>query len=102
MERLDQEIARASCYSQPLGLIVSDIDRFKRVNDTFGHAVGDIALQHIATIMTTTLRQVDIVGRMGGEEFAVLLPNTNVTETIYTVERLRKQIENNPLYHDCE
>ncbi len=99
-ERCEQEIARAKRYGQPLGLIIGDIDHFKRVNDTLGHAVGDIALQHIASILTTTVRQVDIVGRIGGEEFAVLLPNTKIAETIQTAERLRKQIENNPLYHD--
>ncbi len=95
-ERFEQELERTRRYGQPLGLLICDIDSFKRVNDILGHAVGDIALQHITAMMEETLRKVDIIGRIGGEEFAVLLPNTDFTETIQTAERLRMHIEAHP------
>lgn len=101
-ERFEQEVERARRYGQPLGLIVCDVDHFKRVNDTNGHAVGDKALQHITSIMKKSLRQVDVLGRIGGEEFAILLPNTNLIEAVQLAERLRKHVEKHPFCHGAD
>lgn len=66
-----------------------DIDHFKHINDTFGHSIGDLVLQEIANICRTILREMDIVGRIGGEEFAILLPETDILEATRAAERLR-------------
>lgn len=66
-----------------------DIDYFKQVNDEYGHSVGDLVLQKIAEICRMILREIDIIGRIGGEEFAVLLPNTDAEEAKNVAERLR-------------
>jgi diguanylate cyclase (GGDEF)-like protein len=68
-----------------------DIDHFKRVNDTYGHSVGDQVLQGLAALAKTSLRQVDILARYGGEEFVVLLPETDIEEAVQTAERLRTE-----------
>lgn len=74
-------------------VMILDIDRFKRVNDTYGHAIGDIVLQHIASQMKATLRDGDIPGRLGGEEFGVLLPYTSLPDGLKIAERIRHNIE---------
>ena len=73
---------------------MTDIDFFKSVNDTYGHAVGDLVLKTIAKIVRGQLREYDIAGRYGGEEFSILLPFTKIEEAIRVAERLRKSIEN--------
>lgn len=78
-------------------LLVIDIDFFKRVNDTYGHATGDAVLRHVATLMRETLRTTDFVGRVGGEEFMVLLPMSNLTQSLSVAEKVRSVIEANPL-----
>jgi diguanylate cyclase (GGDEF)-like protein len=70
-----------------------DIDYFKKINDTYGHNVGDLVLQKIADICRTILRDIDIIGRIGGEEFAILLPQTDAGEAYNVAERLRIAIE---------
>lgn len=91
-ERLDQEIYRAQRYGIPLSLILFDIDHFKRVNDGWGHAAGDQVLREIAQETQRLLRRTDLVGRYGGEEFVVLLPETKVTEAVSLARRLNWQI----------
>ena len=91
-----QEIDRAQRYDQPLSLIVFDVDNFKKVNDTRGHAAGDATLQHLASLMKKSLRDIDIPGRLGGEEFGILLPNTELNNAALLAERLRKTIEDSP------
>ncbi|WP_108818076.1 GGDEF domain-containing protein [Pseudovibrio sp. Alg231-02] len=83
-----------------LSLILIDIDYFKRINDTFGHQLGDQALNHIATIIRTTVRGDDIVCRYGGEEFTILLSDTSNTVSTEIAERIRNRIESNPLRRD--
>jgi len=73
-----------------------DIDHFKRINDTLGHAAGDEVLQHIAEIFKNHLRHPDIPARMGGEEFSLLLPHTNLEDAAMLAERLRLTIEQTP------
>lgn len=91
------EIARASRGSYPLSLVLLDLDHFKQVNDSYGHLVGDAALKHIAQILTTTVRPYDWVGRWGGEEFLIVLASTRLDEALMIAERLRHQVEANPL-----
>lgn len=87
------ELHRAHRYNSSLSLLMLDIDFFKSVNDNYGHQVGDIALKKVADIIKNTLRDFDICARLGGEEFAVLLPETNQDKAYETAERLRVAIE---------
>ncbi len=90
-----EEITRARRYHLPLSLIMLDIDRFKLINDTLGHDSGDYALQCVAALLVEGIREVDVVGRLGGEEFAVLLPNTKIEDAKKLAERLRIGIAEN-------
>jgi len=81
-------------YGNALSIFMMDVDHFKKINDTYGHKVGDIVLQKLAAICRDTLRMVDIIGRVGGEEFAILLPETTEQEAIRVAERLRQAIAN--------
>lgn len=91
-ETANREIERAIRDHDPLSVAVGDIDSFKLVNDTHGHHVGDIALKHVAGVMQRSLRKIDSVGRIGGEEFALLLPRANTGPAIELCERLRVQL----------
>jgi len=92
-ELADKEIARALRHSRPLVLCIVDVDLFKPVNDTFGHIAGDGVLKQIAAIMRGLVRSEDIAARIGGEEFAVLLPETGLEAARRFAERLRKSVE---------
>jgi diguanylate cyclase (GGDEF)-like protein/PAS domain S-box-containing protein len=87
------EIIRAIRYGHLLSVIMIDIDRFKNINDTCGHDIGDQALYCVAQLLKRTLRQVDIIGRYGGEEFAALLPETGLKDACLAAERLRRAVE---------
>ena len=91
--RITQEIATSKRQKTPLCAIMVDIDFFKSINDTYGHAVGDLVLKTVAKVMRSQLREYDIAGRYGGEEFAFLLPFTNISEAKLVAERLRKSVE---------
>lgn len=90
-------VKKAVRSGTPLSAIMFDADYFKKVNDTHGHGVGDKALIHLSTLATKALRDIDVVARVGGEEFAVLLENTDEPSAKEVAERLRSLIENNPL-----
>lgn len=92
MERAEQELHRFQRYGKRLSLFMLDIDHFKQVNDHYGHKVGDMVLTALAQVCRATLREVDILGRMGGEEFAVLLPETDHQTAIEVAERLREKV----------
>jgi diguanylate cyclase (GGDEF)-like protein len=92
-EMARKELARAERTKTPLGIVFLDLDHFKSVNDTYGHPAGDQVLKAIATTLNRELRTDDLVGRFGGEEFAVLLPATDASDTTATGERLRQRIE---------
>jgi diguanylate cyclase (GGDEF)-like protein len=94
MEQGEVELARAIRYDKPLSILMLDIDFFKKVNDTYGHQVGDAVLQALSKACQNTLRQVDIAGRLGGEEFGVILPETTDKEAHDVAERLREVIAN--------
>jgi diguanylate cyclase len=88
-ELAEREYVRASRYARALSVLVVDIDHFKVVNDTYGHAAGDMLLTAVARAMSATLRAVDTLGRIGGEEFAVVLPETGRDSAVLAAERLR-------------
>lgn len=92
-ERIKQEIASAKRKHTSLCSIMIDIDYFKRVNDTYGHAAGDFILKTVSKIMRSQLREYDIAARYGGEEFAIILPFTQEDEAVMVAERLRKAVE---------
>ncbi len=83
---------------QPFTLMILDLDRFKRVNDCYGHAVGDEVLVEVARRLKASLREIDLLARFGGEEFLVVLPNTNAKEASRAAERLRRVIGDTPVY----
>jgi two-component system, cell cycle response regulator len=88
----DREALRAQRYHHPLSILMLDLDHFKRLNDTYGHAAGDKALQRFTTLCCNALRNVDIFGRWGGEEFVALLPETTADGAAIIAERLRKMV----------
>lgn len=92
MELAEQELARTVRYDKQLSMFMIDIDHFKKVNDTYGHKTGDIVLQSLSAAMLKSLREIDVIGRLGGEEFAVLLPETGQAEAEEVAERLRARI----------
>jgi diguanylate cyclase (GGDEF)-like protein len=92
-ELLDREVSRAVRYHLPVGLMLLDIDYFKQVNDTYGHPAGDIVLRNLATLVINTMRNSDITVRYGGEEFAVILPMTELAGCKVFAERLRRRVE---------
>ncbi|TSK07042.1 MAG: GGDEF domain-containing protein [Geobacter sp.] len=95
--RLRDEVMRARRHRLDLGLLMVDLDRFKSVNDTYGHHAGDLALQHVARLLMESLRQTDVVARYGGEEITILLPHTPPAETCDVAERLRRTIAGTPV-----
>ena len=88
----EQELSRTLRYGGPLSLFMIDIDHFKGVNDTYGHQVGDVVLQKLGALCRDTLRDVDRIGRVGGEEFAVVLPETDERQALEVAERLRQSV----------
>ena len=92
-QKLHEEVERAARYQTPLGLLLLDVDKFKSYNDAFGHPAGDEALQEIAQLLFNHKRSSDIVARHGGEEFAVLLPQTDQAGAFAVAEALRQTVE---------
>jgi diguanylate cyclase (GGDEF)-like protein len=88
-ELAEHRFAVASRYAQALAVMMFDIDHFKNINDTYGHAVGDQMLRSVAQIARAELRSADVIGRYGGEEFIVLLPMTNAAQAALLAERIR-------------
>jgi diguanylate cyclase (GGDEF)-like protein len=84
-----REFDRSARYHTDLSVILLDLDRFKKINDSFGHHSGDRVLEGIASLISRSIRQIDLFGRYGGEEFVVLLPDTSSAEALETAERLR-------------
>jgi len=95
-ELADQEFERTQRYERPLSVIMLDIDHFKRVNDTYGHYVGDQVLQRLAEICAKNIRQIDILARYGGEEFVILMPETYSVDAFISCERLRAEVSSEP------
>ncbi len=92
LEALDREIRRAQRSERPLSLVCLDLDHFKQVNDRFGHNAGDQVLRGVAKALKAQLRSGDILGRIGGEEFAVVLPETGLDPAVALAERMRRAV----------
>jgi two-component system cell cycle response regulator len=97
LETLERETWRSRREGVSLGVLIADLDHFKSVNDTYGHPVGDTVLREVTRRMATDVRPYDAVGRYGGEEFLVLLPGCNDSETRAKAERLREAISRDPV-----
>ncbi len=93
MEELESRINQSLNYRSPLTIAMFDIDRFKNINDTKGHVFGDKVIREVANIISSDIRGLDSVGRYGGEEFLIILPNTRKENAIFVCERIRTKIE---------
>lgn len=92
VELLEHEVERARRYQRPLAMLMLDVDHFKSVNDRFGHGAGDEALRHFARVGSDGLRDADMFARLGGEEFAALLPETPLQRALVVAQRLRRAV----------
>jgi two-component system, cell cycle response regulator len=97
LETLDRETGRSRREGPSLGVLIADLDHFKSVNDTYGHLAGDAVLREVSRRMQTSVRPYDAVGRYGGEEFLILLPGCNGSETQKKADRLREAIVREPV-----
>jgi len=92
---LQREIDRTARHYEPFSIVMFDIDFFKKINDTYGHQIGDIALQELTALVQKHIRGVDVFARYGGEEFIILLPDTNLIGAVEMAKKLKNLIENN-------
>lgn len=101
--RLEEECARAQRYALPVSVLLIDIDHFKRINDTYGHPVGDLVLSFLGKLLLQAIRESDIAARYGGEEIAIIVPNTPLSSAAALAERLRQHVETHELVvtHDA-
>ncbi|HEY6529640.1 MAG TPA: diguanylate cyclase [Cellvibrionaceae bacterium] len=99
-EILQHEFKRFSRYGHTCSLLMFDIDHFKRVNDTYGHPAGDEVIRQTAAVIRNCIRDIDVAGRYGGEEFAIILTNTDAQGALILAERLRTQVEANTVYYE--
>lgn len=93
IERLNSEVSKAKRFQRPLSVIMIDIDHFKSINDQYGHQAGDKVLCHLTQIISDTVRDMDISGRLGGEEFAIVCPDTELAGALTLAERLRTRFK---------
>lgn len=93
LQKLDEELHRAERYKYPIASLFVDVDNFKAFNEVHGHSVGDDVLKRIAQVTRASVRETDVVGRYGGDEFLVMLPHANAREAFLAAERIRKGVE---------
>ena len=101
-EAVDVELKRSDRNRTPLSIALLDIDNFKKLNDTLGHQVGDRALTHLTQVIKETVRPTDAVGRYGGEEFVVILPDTDLNAAVETIQRLQRDLTKKFFLHNNE
>lgn len=94
-KRINEEIEYSDCHNESLSIIILDLDHFKSVNDSWGHPIGDAILKQTAEIAKNTIRKSDVMFRLGGEEFLVLMPRTRIAQALIVAERIRETIEKN-------
>ncbi len=99
-DALAREFSRSTRYARPLSVVLFDIDFFKRLNDTYGHLAGDAALRQLAGILRGNVRRDDLTSRLGGEEFAVLLPEIDQAGALITAEKLRRLVSDHRFEYD--
>lgn len=100
IEFIDYEIQKSKRYFTNFSLMMIDIDDFKNINDTFGHNFGDVVLVEFTKIISKTVRKIDLIGRWGGEEFLIVLPQTNLKNSIKVAERLKNNFEKHIVTHN--
>lgn len=93
LERLESEWNRSSRYSQMFSLVILDLDDFKLINDRYGNMAGDLVLQEVATMIQNEIRNCDTIGRLGGEEFGVIFPNTSAEDVRMIMERINLKLK---------
>ena len=98
METLEHQVGKAKQKGNPLCVMMADLDFFKKVNDTHGHLVGDLVLRHTAERIQTAVRDFDVVGRFGGEEFVIILKNTDLALARVIAERIREEVAGTPFH----
>jgi len=97
LEQAERELSRVKRYGRPSSMVMLDVDHFKTVNDTYGHGAGDQVLKRIAELAGVAIRPTDVFGRLGGEEFAVILSETDAEQALVVAERLRTAIADEPI-----
>ena len=102
IQALDQEMERTRRTGQPTSLVMIDLDRFKGINDRFGHEVGNRVLRQVTKVMRQMVRKIDVPCRYGGEEFALILPGTQLGLAVNVANRLREKIEQSPMVLEQE
>ena len=103
IELSDREIKRCKRFKHSVALLLLDIDFFKSVNDNFGHPAGDVVLKMLSDFLKTVLREQDLLGRWGGEEFIILMPEVDANSAVLAAERIRQGIEElNPIVENLE
>jgi two-component system, cell cycle response regulator len=98
-EQLHEEFERSRRSEDPIAVLMMDLDRFKQVNDTYGHPTGDVILYETARILRDSAREIDMIGRYGGEEFMAILPGTDESEAARFAERVRQRVADH-VYRD--
>jgi diguanylate cyclase (GGDEF)-like protein len=96
-EAIDQQLARSRRAGDTFAVVMLDLDHFKAINDRYGHPVGDEALKHVATLLQAGIRDVDRIGRFGGEEFVLLMPSMSLADAALAAEKLRERLAMQPL-----
>jgi diguanylate cyclase (GGDEF)-like protein len=99
-ETLDAELRRSQRYGGQISIIMADIDNLKYINDNFGHRTGDMAIKRISRRIIACIRQIDVAARYGGDEFAVILPNTSLTDAVVVAERMVNMVSESPMIWD--
>jgi len=98
-EKIKHEIMSFRRYARPTALVIADIDHFKRINDTYGHHAGDMVLKNLSKLMKKEIREIDVLARYGGDEFALILPHTSYRQAYDVAERIRQKIADKPMQY---
>jgi diguanylate cyclase (GGDEF)-like protein/PAS domain S-box-containing protein len=101
-KEFENEMARSKRYGTPLAAVLFDVDNFKMINDTYGHQVGDLVLEKVSKLIINNIRETDIVGRWGGDEFFIIFPGINLEDTMITIEKIKCLIEKSKFHESAQ